>query len=765
MLRWALCACCLLAVSSALPYGLEVGETGVAFTPNGADAPLIKSLRYAAKDEKGVAFETTSATLTEGGEITFALSGPAAAEATVSAKLTRLRRGFRLDWSIKYTGPAREWNVWSSGFSHEFGGTVRDARTQPVTKWVKPTGEHEWEVPGDTLYPDTECQLREVFFDDAVLVMVADAYDPDWIYGNNLKRTPFARCVPPKETPSEKTYSITYLVTTADDLAPASLAAEAAGRPGALSIATDRVGNLFEPGEPIAFECRVSNCTDEPQALTYSLVAHDYAGKVLLQQTDTVELDPGAGTTLRHSLGPQPRGIIFLVAKLSWPGGEKISRTTLGILPDREPGGVRPDSPFGMAAIIANPGAYPDHFDKPTVLGQMQRIGVRWIRGGWFPLKKDVTAEDEKRVRETVDLLNAHGILPHVQLGAGVPKPEELDAFKQKVATCVERFKWVSPYIEIGNELNYSAKPAEYVTGMLQPIHEIMREVHPEGKVMTMGFGGVGQSWLNGFVAAGGMELSDVLSVHPGCHPRAPEFWEGWRGWVFRPQMLDACKAAREHGVREVWITEAYAPTAPSRSQVDLRTSADYLVRNYVCSIGLGVRVNEWYQFQDGVWFGQRQRPDDIEYNFGIVYADLTPKPAYIAYATMTQQLEGARYQGRIDLGDDELYGVRFLRDGEPVDVLWSYREKHETDLGWWPPEKFKDDSRRPGEPWQERWSEPVSIEFAAGAPVTITDIMGNAREVAPENGTVTLQLTGSPVYVQGLEQTGLLPRFWQDIP
>jgi hypothetical protein len=178
--------------------------------------------------------------------------------------------------------------------------------------------------------------------------------------------------------------------------------------------------------------------------------------------------------------------------------------------------------------------------------------------------------------------------------------------------------------------------------------------------------------------------------------------------------------------------------------------------------LALGVKVTEWYQFQDGVWFAQRPRPDDVEYNFGLVYTDLTPKPAYVAYGAMTEQLEGATYQGRLDLGAEDLYGVRFQRDGRPVDVLWSYREKHETDIPWWPPENYTKDSRKPGEPWGERWKEPVAVELPAVGPVTITDLMGNARELIPENGKIKLSLTGSPIYVQGLGPLPQREKLWE---
>jgi hypothetical protein len=260
------------------------------------------------------------------------------------------------------------------------------------------------------------------------------------------------------------------------------------------------------------------------------------------------------------------------------------------------------------------------------------------------------------------------------------------------------------------------------------------------------------------------MALLDVLAVHPGCHPRAPEYYEGWDGWVFRPQMARAMQAARAAG-KVVWIDEGYAPASPARSQLDLRTAADYLVRTYVCAMALGVERIAWYQFQDGVWFARRPNPDDLEYSFGILYTDLSPKPAYVAYGALTERLDGAACEGRLELGAEDLYGLRFRRDGVVTDVLWSYREKHETDLPWWPPEKYVGSSRKPGEPWVERWQAGVSVSLPAPGPVTVTDLMGNPRTVAPENGKANLQLTGSPVYVQGLGALPPLPRVWPEMP
>ncbi|MEI6502607.1 MAG: hypothetical protein WCP21_16480, partial [Armatimonadota bacterium] len=671
----------------------------------GPEAPMVSDLHYSATDASGPVFKTTSATLV-GDRLTFALEGPGAGDAELSAQITPVPKGCLLDWHLRTTGPQRQWQA-GSGFHFDFAQPVTDARTHPIVGWVSPTGREKYEVPGDTPYPVTEWQWREADFGANALVMLSPVYDPDWLYGHNLERAPKWGFLPPAESPGEATLRMGLFVGPTGQLRPATLAAEAAGRRLGLAMSTGHVGNLFEPGETATLTCSVSNATDRAQSGVLSVEARDYndrpAGALFLP----IELPPLASKQGVLPLKLEGNGIVFVAARLSWANGETVQRTTLGFLPKRPASAPRPESPFGLAGMIASPEAYPDQYDLPTLLDHAQRIGARWVRGGWFPLQQEIGDAEEARVRERMKLLADHGIMAHCQLGATVLKPEELPAFQQRLKASLQRFSWVTPYVEVGNELNGSATGPQYVEGLLKPVHEAMRAAHPTGKILSMGLGGVGQEWLNAFVKAGGMELVDTLSIHPGSQPRAPEFWEGWRGWVFRSQVQDALKAAAG---KPVWITEAYAPTAPDRSQTDLRASADYLVRTYVCALALGVKVVEWYQFQDGVWFAQRPLPSDTEYNYGIVYTDLTPKPAYLAYGAMTEQLEGAVYQGRLELGAPDLYGVRFLKGGQPIDVLWSYREKHETDLPWWPVEKYAKDARQPGEPWRARWKAPVAV-------------------------------------------------------
>jgi hypothetical protein len=758
-------ACHLWPVAALGAVSWASGQLTITAGKAGKAPVLLRGMEYHALDQSGPVFRTLGATDRGQGLYAFDLQGPGAQDAMVTVRCTPIADGLALDWTIRYTGPRRQWNTWTSGFSLNFGREVTGAISKPVTRWVKPTGRRPWEVAGDTVYPDTECQLREVLFGDWALVIVAPDYNADWIYGNDPGRAGAWAQSLPAESPAELQVHMALLVARADDLDPACLAARAAGRPLALTLSTPHTANLFAPGEAVPLSCTVTNVTNHPQAGRIALSVHDYQGRALLSEQVQLAMPPGGRTHLRRSIRPVSRGVLFADASLAWVGGRQLARTTIGVLPERRTVSTRPGSPFGLAGLIANPEVYPDQPPLDTVLGLVERIGVRWLRGGFVTVKGEFTAEDEQRVRDRVAMLKRHGILPHLQLGITMPQPEEQADFVKRLTATLERYGWVSDYVEAGNELNYSGTGPEYVDRVLRPVNGIMRRVCPDRRIVTMGLGGVMPEWLNGFVAAGGVELADVVSIHPGAHPKAPEFWEGWRGWVFRSQVQDALAAARQHGGKDVWITEAYAPTSPDRTQVDLRTSADYLVRTYVCAIALGVKVTEWYQFQDGMWFAARPNPTDIEHNFGLIYSDLAPKPAYVAYGAMTEQLGGAAYLGRLDLGADDLYGARFVRDGKPLDVLWSYREKHETDLPWWPPERYEKDSRKPGEPWVERWQAPATVSLPAARVVEVRDLMGNRRTLRPVSQKVTLALTGSPLYVRGLGDLPLRKTFWEELP
>jgi hypothetical protein len=82
--------------------------------------------------------------------------------------------------------------------------------------------------------------------------------------------------------------------------------------------------------------------------------------------------------------------------------------------------------------------------------------------------------------------------------------------------------------------------------------------------------------------------------------------------------------------------------------------------RTYLCSIVSGVEPRTfWYDFRnDG------DDPIYFEHNMGILTRELQPKPAYLAFGTLTRVLKGLRFAGPANVtASAETFAFRFLPD------------------------------------------------------------------------------------------------------
>jgi len=742
--------------------GLAIDALG-----RGGAVNLVKDVKLTVAFADGSSFTTSGVkrfeTLSNARRVHFALAGSAAAEATVSADLVAFAEALTVAWRVACVGAKRE--LKSKKLTFTPAGPIASARTRAVNRLVVPTGAQAWEVAGDTPYRDFECQVREMAFAAGKFIVVTDWYDPDWIYEGNLAKGSGMNLPLTNGETLAGSFTTTFLAPhETDRYDDVDLAALAGQRSFSARVVCPAIGHAFDTGAPIRFAVRLRNVERAAREAALAGDVYDYYGAKLWSGEARQTLAPGESKEIPVQIAYGKRGMLFFAGTLSYAGRAEPLRAHFSVLPARASTNLLPDSPFGIASLNAEPWKYPDQGEAEASLALLQRMGVRWLRGNHgLSLKTPYSEEVLSRVRTTIGQTLRRGIMPFCEVQ--MPKSDDPGKdFPERIRTLVGTFAPLvpAPYFEFGNEVNLRKdRGGDYARNVLSPAFEITRQVAPGCKVMTMGFGGVDQKWMDEFLAAGGGKACDVYAIHPGCHPRAPEYVDADKSWRLRPQ-LDTTFAAAAQGGQSVWFTEMYSPTPPSRTQADLRTSADYLVRTYALSLARGVRVVNWYTFRDGTWFAQRQKSTDIEYSFGIVYADLTPKPQFAAYATMTEQLEGRRCEGRLDLGAEDLYGLRF-GGREPVDLLWSYREKSETDLPWWPREKYADQHRRPGEPWVERWKAPVPVALPAAGAVTVTDLMGNATTVAAVGGKVTLSLTGSPVYVRGLSGMKTRGQVWLD--
>lgn len=104
---------------------------------------------------------------------------------------------------------------------------------------------------------------------------------------------------------------------------------------------------------------------------------------------------------------------------------------------------------------------------------------------------------------------------------------------------------------------------------------------------------------------------------------------------------------------------EYYKYCTPPDEQF-FQIQASHVVRSFVRGIGGGIRGFFWYTINGPGW----------RYT-GLLNGDYSPKPVYIAYRVMTEQLQHTRYLGKTayTAGTE---GYTFRRGAEVVDVVWA---------------------------------------------------------------------------------------------
>ena len=213
-------------------------------------------------------------------------------------------------------------------------------------------------------------------------------------------------------------------------------------------------------------------------------------------------------------------------------------------------------------------------------------------------------------------------------------------------------------------------------------------------------------------------ELFDSRGNECGSFQRMPEsqppdFTCNNAGLWMDRQILD------HYGYQEKPVTQCYEICYPSTNPGNLgpRTQAAYLVRHVMHSLAWGVpivRPSLICDVGNSYYFS----------NWGasaLCYAmpDVRPKPSYVAFATMTQALDGARFSRVVPAGSNVVYAFEFRRQGGWTTVLWTLR-------GTRPLARVGPGVRRG----------------------TLTDLMGNERPLPFAGGRAQVEVSPEPVFL-----------------
>lgn len=532
------------------------------------------------------------------------------------------------------------------------------------------------------------------------------------------------------------------------DLRPRGAGVLAAGSPLGVEVWTDQPFNLYKSaGQTMTLKAQVANGGSAAKPVTLTWWARDFAGNRIAGGTDSRTLAAGAGWDASFPITAPGQGIVFTEVSVQSGSDTALARTNLSVLPDfaYQAGS---ESMFGLAN-------YP-WLLKPTeadVLGLLKLIGVRRIRIAYAGAPGIDIAT-----------LDANGIHHNVEL-SGIPTGGSADQIAAwadtNTATAIAAD---AEYFEVSNEVNapwMQGRGADaYVSDGLRQVTDRLTAAGSTMKVMNAGLGGMDYVWTANFKAAGGWDLIDAFAFHPGRgnftadYAPTPDQWVlGDTGtyWNFLGALRKAKEVIAEYGTKELWMSEAYAPTKPNSWWNDTyRHAAENVLLSLALAKSEGVRGVNWYQLHDStVHHPQEANPDDVEFHSGMMNRDTSAKPTLLAYATAARVLDQAEYVRPLVFGDPDVKGLLFTSPAGPISILWTRKDgyvlnaDHGTDSWWASPE-----------PWTDTWTTKTQVVAHSGTVAgTVRELncIGQESTLTAAGGKVTLTLDGAPRVYYGL--------------
>jgi len=520
--------------------------------------------------------------------------------------------------------------------------------------------------------------------------------------------------------------------------------------PVAMVVTTDEVGHVIaEPEKPSA-NVLLRNRDRRTNSVTLTVRTTDPYGR---PETLESKVDVPAFSSLTKRL-PLPVGVYGLYqleVAARGEGFELCKPTTFAYLPqDTRKAGWK-ESRFGLWTWGAGTGGYAYPTDSEQTARLIWKAGGRWCLNPPDP-----------------ELYRHYGITNSY---TGCPWPHDLkslpkEKWEERITRAMEEGIWKArrdfPEMDLFTlfgEANISVKhtyaiPPEYLGEPEYQLNEqerakflgwawpeamksgkalkAFRDKHPEYGDIKMTFGNGNPQFIIEFLkhnypreylGAFGFDIP-FFERMPERQPRAVE----------AGQMIFLLDAMRKYGYEDVPVygTEhMYYPGCPG--SLTQREQADYYVRSHVVHFAMGMdRLSAVAMvFSTAGDYGRCHYGSagllEVAPEGG---GDGNPRESYVAYATMTRVLDGAVFKKWYPTGSFSAFCMAFSRPWGLPDVVtaWTLRGRRDARL------LLKDD-----------------------AETRLTDAMGNSRVVRSEGKVLTVPLTTSPVWIEGVKADAVL--------
>lgn len=348
-----------------------------------------------------------------------------------------------------------------------------------------------------------------------------------------------------------------------------------------------------------------------------------------------------------------------------------------------------PDPRFGIVEAFANAQAATEAGAGYT------RVILRWDviqpqgPADWKPANvPDPLIEAELAAgRQVVGLLVGTPAWAAVDPSLGARSVPQMDRWEAFVRGMAQQYRGRIRHWSIWNEpdvwdkthpgATWNGTEADYFQ-LLKAAYSAIKSVDPEMKVTL---GGLTYFWDWSYGRRQYLDrLLDIIVADPSAAANGYYFDTVVYHLYFKPlQTLEVIGEARRillaHGMggKEIWINETNAPPSNDaqelpwsrpRFPISLQEQAAFVVQEFALAFASGASRVEIYKMRNSA-----DHPESIE-PFGLLRADDSRRPAFVAYQTVTTYL---RDFSKAELQrEGSVYAVTFDRGGETTTVLWT---------------------------------------------------------------------------------------------
>jgi hypothetical protein len=409
------------------------------------------------------------------------------------------------------------------------------------------------------------------------------------------------------------------------------------------------------------------------------------------------------------------------------------------------------DSPFGLGgSAYFHMRNSSDKWDIGAKQHQLFNLsGAKWARQDfWWGVVEPEPGKFEWEFPDNVVAqYRKYGInlFPIICYGSAWQNSEApITAAERKLAArytylLISRYRNTVHAWEIWNEPNilpfWSPKPnpADYAA-LLKECYTAAKNADLNCIIVGGALAGVDESFLRGMYENGVKGYFDALSYHTyGQNP--PEKY-------IQTEIKMIRKIMAEFGDdKPIWMTETGYYTGPAGIPEDQQ--AKWIVRSHLNWLSAG--TDKIFELTMLDWTDDPNTPDGTSFR-GIAHASFTPKPAFYAYRTMTEELAGKKFYGNLKLAPD-LYAFIFTNNINPPfnsvqDKQSAIRNLQSNVLILW-----TDDGKE------------KTVTFDPGANTVLVRKLNGDRELVKtvQNNQLQIKVTDAPLYIEGIGEKVLL--------